>query len=165
MEREMGTLKEWLIGISLFIVIPATLYLGCNLLSPKIDFKMYHTARTKFFEGYKYKEREKYQKREQEWKQTAEFKDYEYKTCKSNFVYLTIIGPVSCLLMYIGTVFIMPVVSSAIIMTSVVSLMFYSYAYKSCAEFYGMGLFWFELLFVFINLMLVLVASYRLSEE
>lgn len=165
MTSSMGSLKEWLIAIALFVLLPTTVYLGCSLISPKIDYSAHYEARKDFFKGYDCKNREKCEKREQEWLKTDDFKNHEQKLCKRNVNYLLVAGPLSVALMYTGTFFVMPVIAASLIVTSLNMLMFYSYSYKQCVAIHGMRLFWFELLFVFLNLMLVILASYRVSEE
>lgn len=165
MKKELSSLQEWLIALALFIIVPTTVYLGCNLLGPKIDHTSYWKSRNEFFTEYSCKDPKKCAEREVEWKQTVEFKAYSEKQCKQSFIYLMIAGPLSCALVYAGTLFVMPVVAPSLIMTSLVLIAMYGYSYKICSVKYGIGLLWFELLFVLINLIVVLSASYRLSER
>jgi len=67
--------------------------------------------------------------------------------------------------MYIGTVFIMPIISSSFVLVSLALMMMYGFSYSNCAVMYGVGLLWFEMFFVFVSLLLVLFASYHASKE
>lgn len=162
----MKDFKESLIAIALLILIPTTVHFGCNLLSPKIDYEQYSKERADFFKEYQRPyNQEEYTKRKSEWEKTDTFMKHHDQICKTKFNYLMIAGLVSVCTMYLGITFFMPIIASGLVVCSLVLLMWYSSGHKECGHVYGFNLFWIEFLFVFINLMFVLYASYMTSKN
>lgn len=158
-------LQEWLIAVALMIVIPTTVYLGCRLISPKPHGAEYTKSYQEFMKGYSYKDHEKYKERMKEWEHSEIYRNNAQKKCDRKFNFLMIAGPLSVVSFYIGSTFVMPVVGAGLVITGLSLLTMYSYSYSSCKMFPGMMTLWLELLFLFASLVIVIVASYKASEE
>ncbi len=166
-----SNLQEILIAIGLFLVIPTSVYLGCKLISPAIDYKSYWNEREAFFQGYSYKEEGEYAQRENEWKQTDTFIEYQKKQCDIRIVKLLVAGPLSVILFYVGSVFVLPIIGAGLLATglSLISIipfwiMWWSDNDTFCLL-YGIQHNWIELAFSFLSLLIVLWYAYQRSER
>lgn len=165
MNKKAGSLQEWLIAVGLFIVIPSTVYLGCRLVSPKIDYKVYQQEKDDFFEGYSIKHEEQWEHRKSEWKKTDTYRDHEKKLCDRSVIKLIVAGLCSLVMYYLGSIFVFPIIGMSLVLTGLILTMMYSYSYYACAVYHNVGVIWLELLFIAMSLLIVLWYAYQCSEK
>lgn len=161
-----SNLQEILIAIGLFLVIPTSVYLGCKLISPATNYKSYRNEREAFFQGYSHKEKDEYAQRENEWMQTGTFIEYQKKQCDIRIIKLLVAGPLSVILFYVGSVFVLPIIGAGLLATglSLISIISWSNNDNLCLL-YGIQHNWIELAFSFLSLLIVLWYAYQRSER
>ena len=160
----LKNVQELLIAIALIISIPSTVYLGCKLVSPKIDYPSYWKEHHQFMKGYPAKHEESYKLREAEWKESDLYKEKQSKECTISFIKLGVAGVISIALLYYGSIFIMPIIGASLIVSGLIVIMYYVDAYYNCSQFNTL-LSLIELGLILISLLIMLHASYRLSEN
>ncbi|HSW77098.1 MAG TPA: hypothetical protein VLG50_08625, partial [Candidatus Saccharimonadales bacterium] len=159
--------KQWLLGLLLFVFIPATVWLGLQIIYPKVDLQHYYEKREKFFRGYKLgegtpKEQKQWEQRNIAWNKTKEAIDYEYKKCLTQFILLMGCGLFSLALFFIATT-ATPVIAACLILNGL--LLQVSATITSCSNFSGLNLIILQALFAFIGLIMILRAARRDSRN
>ncbi len=157
-------LQEYLIALALIIVIPITVYLGCNVIAPVVIDKEYQEKSKDFFKGYTNKSYEKYEERQKEWKETTEYAEHQKKVCERTFIHLIITGIVSCIAFYMGAVLIMPIISAGLLAVGLILQAMYHNSYALCMSYHSIDLFWLELLFVLISFVIIFWISHKHSQ-
>jgi len=162
--------QEWLVAIALVVVLPVTVWLCLQVISPKVEYKNYSASYQGFFKKYrerKYKGKasdEEYKALDARWKQTEVFKNHEQQLCSNQFTKLMIGGTLSVVLLYVGTVFVMPVIAASCMMSALIlHEMCASWGSTICPIVYGMSMHLLSLLFALMGLIIVLRAAYRES--
>lgn len=157
--------QESVIAIGLFLVIPAAVFLGCKLISPTIDYRVYHDQRYEFFKGYLQVDKETLAQREKEWEQIDFFIEFQNKERKVNFVKLLVAGPLSVVLFYLGSVFVLPIIGASLLATGLSLVWFLSWGYYNHFLSYGIRFILIEMIIYFLSLLIVLWYAYQRSEK
>ncbi|MCX5923040.1 MAG: hypothetical protein NTU89_00575 [Candidatus Dependentiae bacterium] len=163
--------QEWVIAIALVVVLPATIWLGLQVVCPKVEYENYSRSYSNFFKEYREKgihdyESKEYKKLDAGWKKTDAFKTHERQLCINNFVKLLVGGTLSIALLYIGTVFFMPIISSACIMSALIlHQMCAFWGSTICPTVYGLNMHLLSILFALVGLLVILRAAYRDSKD
>lgn len=157
--------QESVIAIGLFLLIPTAVFLGCKLISPTIDYSAYHDQRRSFVFEYIGKSIEEQNQREKEWEQTGFFIEFQNKECTVNSVKLLVAGPLSVVLFYLGSVFVLPIIGASLLATGLSLVWFLSWGYYNHFLSYGIRFVLIEMIIYFLSLLIVLWSAYQRSEK
>lgn len=157
-------LQEWLIAFAFMIVIPGTVYFGCNLISPKINYDAYRKQYRAFVKNVDI-DRENPGKRDTAWKETSMYKEHQEKLCKGYGNRLLIAGSISVALFFVGSICALPIISSGLLGAANILVMMYSFLPFGCNHAYSIDTRWIQLLFITISLLIGLWYAYRYSKS
>lgn len=165
-EQQADTqIQEWLIAFALMIVIPTTVYLGVGLVAPKVDFNQYYQKRNDFFKDYNRSDLKKYQERETQWQKTKTATSHESNKCGKKGLMLFVSGPISVGLLFLGSIFTLPVISMSLLITGVNVFLINFFMYAACDSYMGFNIVFIEMLFALAGLLVVLWFAYQSSER
>ncbi len=160
--------QEWLVAIALVVVLPATVWLGLQVISPQVEYKNYSASYQDFFKKYRERKQrgktseEEYKALDARWTQTDAFKIHERQLCSNRFVKLIVGGTLSIILLYVGSVFVMPVIASSCMMSALIlHAMCASWGSTVCPIVFGMSMHLLSILFALVGLLIILRAAYR----
>lgn len=163
--------QEWVIAIALVVILPATVWLGLQVVAPKVEYQNYSKICSSFFEKYREKKYrgnasdEEYKKLDAKWKKTETFKVHEYQLCTNNFVKLCVGGTLSVVLLYIGSVFVMPIIASSCMMSALILHTMCASWGSFCPIVFGINMHLLSILFALVGLLIILRAAYRDSQN
>jgi hypothetical protein len=163
--------QEWMIAIALIVVLPATTWLGLQLVCPRVELENYSRSYMDFFKEYRENAKHDYSSKEYKdldarWKKTEAFKTHERQKCINNFIKLLVGGSLSIILLYIGTVFVMPIIASACIMCALIlHAMCAFWGSTSCPTVYGLSMNLLSIFLALVGLLIILRAAYRENQN